>query len=1089
MCLTKKTILIKILMKKNFYSLLITLLIINFSAKAQPGANDPTFNPSDTGFGHGEKADGNISAVAVQSDGKLIIGGSFVNYDGVKKNNIARLNADGSLDETFNSGTGANSGINTISIQSDGKIIIGGFFTSYNNVTRNALARLNADGSLDETFNANSLNATLILATAARTDGKVLVAGSFSGRIARLNTDGSIDATFTPGTGANASIRDIKVSGDKIFIGGDFTSFNGTALNRIARLNDDGILDVTFSHGTGANEPVRAMAVQADGKIIIGGSLSSYDGTSVKKICRLNTNGSLDGTFSIPSTGINFTIRDIVIQADGMVIAVGDIEYSSGVLKRGIVRFTSTGSIDAGFTSAGIGELQTLFSVAMEADGKIIIAGGRFTYDGVTRHSIARLNVDGSLHNSFIPSGTGVNRDVNSIAVQGDGKIIIAGDFSYYSGVLRNRIARLNADGSLDATFNASGSGANDVIWATAIQADGKIIIAGSFTSYNGTAINRVARLHTDGSLDGTFNPGTWEGSTYNPSATIYSIAIQGDGKIIIAGTFIPANSTSDDSRIARLNTNGSLDLTFHSEAGAVGASITAVAIQADGKILIGGTFSSYNGTARNGIARLDANGNLDATFNPGTGIAYSFGDPVIYAIAFQADGKIVIGGNFTSYNGTERTRIARIHADGSLDGTFVPATSGANNTVYTINTRPDGKIIIGGAFDSYGGSLVGHLAGLNSDGSVDNTFVVGTGANGTVSASVLPGDEKLLIGGQFTSYAGTGRSRIARLLKACLTTVAIDAPALTTEDPIVCPGNAAMLSISASPLPHGAQWKWYTGSCAGTPAGSGASITVSPATTTTYFARAEGGCVTPGSCASITISAIQPQINSSSVSCQDGTVSLIATATAGTIKWYDQNDLNIGQGSPFTFPAVQEKATYYAKAYLRDNCISANSPALHTGNTNNVTASVDGNTITANATNTTGVTYNWVNCNDSNAPTGGTAQQFTPSTDGSYAVIISDHGCYSTSDCIDMIITGAEEFQPNNESVFPNPGKGRFFVNVGRSSYKRIRVTDMNGKQVYEESGVHKGLTEILLSQRPGMYFLTVSDGAETTHFKIAIE
>src|SRR5688572_33054476 len=116
MCLTKKTILIKILMKKNFYSLLITLLIINFSAKAQPGANDPTFNPSDTGFGHGEKADGNISAVAVQSDGKLIIGGSFVNYDGVKKNNIARLNADGSLDETFNSGTGANSGINTISI-------------------------------------------------------------------------------------------------------------------------------------------------------------------------------------------------------------------------------------------------------------------------------------------------------------------------------------------------------------------------------------------------------------------------------------------------------------------------------------------------------------------------------------------------------------------------------------------------------------------------------------------------------------------------------------------------------------------------------------------------------------------------------------------------------------------------------------------------------------------------------------------------------------------------------------------------------------------------------------------------------------
>ncbi|MBI4646393.1 MAG: delta-60 repeat domain-containing protein [Bacteroidia bacterium] len=159
--------------------------------------------------------------------------------------------------------------------------------------------------------------------------------------------------------------------------------------------------------------------------------------------------------------------------------------------------------------------------------------------------------------------------------------------------------------GSIDLSFNP-GTGTTSTIFTTAIQSDGKIIIGGAFTSYNGTAINRIARLNTDGTLDGTYNPGTGASST-----------------------------------------------------------VRTTSIQSDGKIIIGGDFASYNGTAINYIARLNADGTLDGTFNPGTGA-----DNDVYTTAIQSDGKIIIGGNFTSYNGTARNYIARLNTDGTLDGT-----------------------------------------------------------------------------------------------------------------------------------------------------------------------------------------------------------------------------------------------------------------------------------------------------------------------------------------------------------------------------------------------------------------------------------
>ena len=343
------------------------------------------------------------------------------------------------------------------------------------------------------------------------------------------------------------------------------------------------------------------------------------------------------------------------------------------------------------------------------------------------------------------------------MSIQSDGKIIIGGDFTTFNGTTRNRIARLNTDGSLDTTFNP-GSGANYDIYTTDIQSDGKIIIGGWFTSFNGTSINGIARLNTDGSLDTTFNSGT------GTNSFIQTTAIQSDGKIIIGGNFTSYSGIARNN-IARLNSDGILDTNFTTGTGADNT-IWAITIQADGKIIVGGNFTNYNGTSINRIVRLNTDGSLDTTFNPDTG-ANSW----IYTTAIQSDGKIIIGGNFTTFNGTTRNRIARLNTDGSLDTTF-NSGSGADEAIFATSLQSDGKIIAGGVFTTYNGTTTNHLAYLNSDGSLDTTFNLGTGANHYIYTTTIQSDGKIIIGGYFTSYNGTGRNRIARILYDTLTGV-----------------------------------------------------------------------------------------------------------------------------------------------------------------------------------------------------------------------------------------------------------------------------------------------------------------------------
>jgi len=362
----------------------------------------------------------------------------------------------------------------------------------------------------------------------------------------------------------------------------------------------------------------------------------------------------------------------------------------------------------------------------------------------------------GSLDTSLNP-GVGIDQSVFSMAVQGDGKILIGGDFVLVNQVPRNGIARLNSDGLVDPGFDP-GLGADDLVSAVAIQSN-KVIIAGYFTTVNGMARGSIARLNSNGSLDSGFDPGT------GADGPVLALAVQSDGKVLLGGQFTTFNSVPRGN-VARLNSDGSVDSSFDPGAGVAGESfstVNALALQSDGKVILGGTFTNVSGVSRSHVARLHANGSLDAAFNPAVGVTGAGLLAGINALGIQSDGNIVLGGDFTSVGGMARTNLARLNTNGSVDLNFNPGT-GADSAVSSLAVQSNGKIVISGFFTHVNGTVRNYVARLNSGGTLDTGFDPGLGANDAAYVTSLQADGKVLIGGAFTSFNGTPRDGIARL-------------------------------------------------------------------------------------------------------------------------------------------------------------------------------------------------------------------------------------------------------------------------------------------------------------------------------------
>ncbi|RYZ32320.1 MAG: hypothetical protein EOP49_37705, partial [Sphingobacteriales bacterium] len=460
----------------------------------------------------------------------------------------------------------------------------------------------------------------------------------------------------------------------KILIGGRFTHYDGQEVNYIARLNSNGSLDQTFRPAIGVHESshVAAIALQPDGRVLLGGHFTDPDGTKTVMIIRLNSDGSVDSTFN-PKTHTDDSILSIAVQKDGRILIAGSLAVYNYPNRNHVLRLLADGSLDGSFNYVTANDMSSVVNkIILQEDGNIVIGGNFTMYDGQPRNRINRLNSNGSTDWSFT-MGTGADGEVSVMTALADGGVLIAGDFSTYSDKKAGKLARLDRNGLMSDRFNPS-TGASDLVSKIVMQQDGKLIISGAFTSYFGIARKGLARINTDGSLDAAFDP---RNSTDGP---VTALAVQQDGKILIGGHFNTFNNV-ESNYIARLNRDGSLDPTFISHPD---FAVASIAVQANGKILIGGSFTSINGIQRNRIARLNANGSLDLSFNPSNGA-----NGGVTAICMQPNGKILIGGYFTSYNGVARSRIARLNADGSLDTGFSPSTNSLSGNLSTILLQP----------------------------------------------------------------------------------------------------------------------------------------------------------------------------------------------------------------------------------------------------------------------------------------------------------------------------------------------------------------------------------------------------------------
>lgn len=762
-------------------------------AQAQHGGVDATFNP-----GAGPNA--LVNVITVQPDGRILLGGNFGTVDGIARSRIARLNPDGAVDPAFQPGTGANDDVRAIAVQADGRVLLGGDFTVVNGAPRRRLARLLPDGQVDYTFSPLGGANGAVYGLALQADGRVVVVGNFTeitgvalNRIARLNADGSLNTSFDPGAGANDLVRAVVLQSDgKIVIGGDFTSFAGQARNRIARLNADGSLDANFIPGSGMNNSVLALAVDDTGRILAGGQFTQVAGTTQRYLARLTSTGGLDPFFNM-AVGFNNTVNAIALQPDGRIVVGGMFTTVNQVGRVRVARLGSDGSVDLTF-DPGTGPNTTVLAVAAPQNGNVLIGGQFTTVAGQSRRYLARLGADGGSPMATAPQITvmpaeqkvnaglpasftvvaGGNPPVsyqwthNGAPVAGgtNGTLALpavrpdqAGEYAVtVSNVAGSAVSvpvplivmpEAPGAGSVDLSFNAA-QGPNGRVRTLALLPDNRILIGGAFTTVDGQPRSRVARLLSNGSVDPGFAP------LSGTSAEVRALAVLQDGRILLGGDFLTYNGAPRQ-RIARIWADSGLDDTFVPGLGA-NNTVDAVAAQTDGKVVIGGLFTTVGGETRNYLARLNENGTLDTTFNPPGGA-----NGRVLAIVLQTDGKIVIGGDFTRVAGMDRNRIARLNSDGSLDESFVVGT-GFNNSVNSLRLL-GGDLLVGGAFATYSGAGARGLALLNSTGSLSPAFDTLVGFNNDVFAVTADADGNVIAGGTFSTVNGLPRTRVARLL------------------------------------------------------------------------------------------------------------------------------------------------------------------------------------------------------------------------------------------------------------------------------------------------------------------------------------
>lgn len=685
------------------------------------------------GFNPGSGTSGLVvNCLFRQNDGKFMAAGVFETFNGTDNPSVVRLMPDGSVDNTFHSLFDVdedplhpdNDIVNALAVQTDGKIILGGGFSKYNAVNYNGLVRLQADGTPDPGFISGAANGTVIYSVAILPGGKIMISGNFSTYggyntqgMARLFADGSVDTTFTAHAGG--SVPTVKafavLPDDKILAAGCFYSWSGSARPGIVRMYDNGSVDLDFDPGTGAEvgdltllgNLVNAIQLLPDGKYLIAGAFTSYDGVPANNIERITDNGSPDMGFNVgtgPARALTYSTTSVslclLVLGDGSLLVGGNFTAFDGKICSHIMHLNSDGSAFAGYLDDA-GFDNTVNKTFPQSDGSIFVVGKFTRYNDALARGIERIWPDGSIDTAF-HADFGLNdvyEQISDLIVLPGGKIMVSGEFDSVNNIPIHNIARLFPDGSLDMGFDP-GSSTDDAISDMELDPDGKIMIVGGyFATYNGVTRHRIARINPDGSLDETFDPGL------GFNGQVHMVHRMPDSTYLVAGEYGKYNGYTRKG-LVHLYHDGTLDLSLFVKLSAE-AHVYRVLVQDDGKYLICGDFTKIDTLNTFCVQRINPDGSPDLSFVNGLA-----SDKLVEGISLRDDGSILIGGVFTEYGGVQRNKVALLHPDGSLDTSFDPGAIG-NGSVSWFTELPDGKLLISGTFTAFGGTTRNHLAQL----------------------------------------------------------------------------------------------------------------------------------------------------------------------------------------------------------------------------------------------------------------------------------------------------------------------------------------------------------------------------------------
>lgn len=901
--------------------------------------------------------DGSITSLLSLPDGKVLVSGFFQNVGGVARRGVARLNANGTLDESLN--LGLTLAVNHVAAGAGGK-----FYVGFTNGSGNGLRRYNADGTLDSGFTATNIgtgvsngyvwavkergDGTLFVAHQVGTsgtvyafsrlnvsdgsvvpgfthgtmnwnvydwdflpDGRIIIAGRFTtiggvtrNRIAILNANGSLDTSFDAGVGPFGPVLGVKFFQGRIFAWGEFTQVNGIAQRGIARFNLDGSSDASFIVGTAANNSINAFFLLPGGPIHIFGQFTMFNGVTKNYAAALVLGpGSagfeparitaIEGAVTVPLTlrrygsaageaSIAYATADGTAVADtDYISASGTVTWADGdvadktvnitLVDNALVQSTRTFTVQlsdatgdimpAANATITVLDNDTPVTFTIQPAGSSLIAGGTLTLNAAAT-SPTNIAYQWLLNGVPVSGATSASYSKTGVAVADAGVYQLqatnaAGSFLSNAALVVVQAPSSNLAGNwpTNLTINLNGNPSTGAVRAVLPTSDGGAYIGGEFTNFNGVnGYSHLVKITSFGTVDTNFNPA--------PNGQIEKLALH-DGKLYAIGQFSQigggaAYNSTGTSKFAALDaaTGARLNSFMSNLTTAPAGSQTtfrALTVLSDGDVLIGGDFIQFNGSNNHKyLARLNPDGTLDAGFNTSYLGQISSASNVVQALAATADGGFYTGGNNlrASGGGNTRERFVKFNADGSFDASFsasavatvafsrirllpdgqlmasgnnLPGPSGNTrrlsrftstgavdstfsgptaNTYNDFVNMPDGRTLAIGSGIFFGSTS--NVVMFNANGSVAGTWPSGTGFTGVPLVSELASSGEIWIGGEFTAYNGTPVQRLLRLVGTPRDPAIVNAPTPQAFNP----GATAFLSVGAAGT--GLSYKWF---------------------------------------------------------------------------------------------------------------------------------------------------------------------------------------------------------------------------------------------------------------------------------------